>query len=111
MPATTQTRNIIGTSRNTSSDMVIGVQPTLIMEYTLSMKVREYLLVVGWITHLHENYSYPSRRVLGTDSLLHQADSQCGSKRLAGVRVAADLMSLTVLGAPRRPARGEGTQL
>jgi len=43
----TQTRDIGGTSRNTSSDMVIWVVPTLIMVQTPSMKVRKCLLVVG----------------------------------------------------------------
>ena len=72
-----QTRDITGTSRNTFSGMVIGVQPTVIMGHTLSMKVGERLLAYLVITHLHENYSYPGRRFLGADSLLHETHSQC----------------------------------
>ena len=96
MLAMTQTRDITGTSRDTSSDMVIGVLPTVIMAHTRSTKVGESCLSwAGLLILMHVNHSYPSGRFFGTSPLLHEAHSQCGSKRLAGVRMLLDVMLLS----------------
>lgn len=68
--------------------MIMWVKPTIIMARTPSTKVGKYLFVLRWITHpLHVHYSYPGRSVSGGDSLLYEAYSECGSERLAGMRV------------------------
>ena len=64
--------------------MVIGVQPTHIMGYIPSTKVGGSPLVMRLITHLPRmDHSYPSGRVFGTNPVLYEAHSDCGSERLA----------------------------